>query len=291
MSLSTLPPPPRAAPSARPTRSPPPPIGRSERWNPDRAYNRAVRWALLLSVVLHGLFLLISPAFLRVGLPPGESDTPWNDAAYPGLQGVAIAPAAETALPEAAAAAEEPISAPAASPNIPLPPQPAVPSGRAGSDVAEADGASPSADALRPGFRDRRLHVAPREVEIAPEETEHERYIAHLHARLDAYNDSIGADAERARRATDWTVKDKDGGKWGVSPGKIHLGDLTLPLPVGLAAGDRQKEEAAAERTRQRGEIDRQEMARKQRDIMEERTRATRERKNRERGKGPPHDR
>ena len=289
MNLSTLPPPPRAAPSARPTRSPPPPVGRSERWNPDRAYSRAVRWALLLSVVLHGLFLLISPAFLRVGLPPGESDTPWDAAAYQGLQGVAIAPAAESALPEQAAA-EEPASAPAASPNTPLPSQPALPSGRADADAAGVDAGSPSADALRPGFRDRRLHVAPREVEVAPEQTEHERYIAHLHGRLDAYNDSIGAETERARRATDWTVKDKDGGRWGVSPGKIHLGDLTLPLPVGLAAGDRQKEEAAAERARQRGEIDRQEMARKQRDIMDERIRATRERKNRERGGGRPHE-
>ncbi len=34
----------------------------------------------------------------------------------------------------------------------------------------------------------------------------------------------------------DLTYTDDEGKKWGVSPGKIHLGDLTLPMPFGFSA-------------------------------------------------------
>ena len=50
-------------------------------------------------------------------------------------------------------------------------------------------------------------------------------------AVLDLWIDSITT-AEAARvAAMDWTYTDADGGRWGFSPGKIHLGDITLPLP------------------------------------------------------------
>ena len=53
-------------------------------------------------------------------------------------------------------------------------------------------------------------------------------------AAIAAGNDSAAAEAERARQALDWTHTDEDGRRWGVSPGKIHLGDLTIPLPFGF---------------------------------------------------------
>ena len=53
-------------------------------------------------------------------------------------------------------------------------------------------------------------------------------------AAIEAGNDSAAAEAERARRALDWTHTDEEGRRWGVSPGKIHLGDLTIPLPFGF---------------------------------------------------------
>jgi hypothetical protein len=110
---------------------------------------------------------------------------------------------------------------------------------------------------LRAGLRDPRLWVAPGELPEPPEPTEHERYMAHLQRRIDALNDSIHGEAERSRRATDWTVTDKSGKKWGASPGKLHLGDVTLPLPG--VQGNRDHEEAAAERNRRWEEIQRQE--------------------------------
>lgn len=63
-------------------------------------------------------------------------------------------------------------------------------------------------------------------------------------AAIEAGHDSAAAEAERARRALDWTHTDEDGRRWGVSPGKIHLGDVTIPLPFGFGpppdySGDR----------------------------------------------------
>ena len=61
---------------------------------------------------------------------------------------------------------------------------------------------------------------------------------------IEAANDSAAARAEEARRSLDWTHTDDEGRRWGVSPGKLHLGDLTIPLPFGFGpppdfSGDR----------------------------------------------------
>ena len=39
------------------------------------------------------------------------------------------------------------------------------------------------------------------------------------------------------RRARDWTFE-RDGERWGISPDGIHLGDVTIPLPIGDLDGD-----------------------------------------------------
>ncbi|MCE2398258.1 MAG: hypothetical protein J4F34_04330 [Gemmatimonadetes bacterium] len=51
---------------------------------------------------------------------------------------------------------------------------------------------------------------------------------------IEAAADSAVARAEEARRSLDWSYTDEEGGRWGVSPGKLHLGDLTIPLPFGF---------------------------------------------------------
>jgi hypothetical protein len=64
---------------------------------------------------------------------------------------------------------------------------------------------------------------------------------ARVYGSIQAYNDSIAAQAAAAARALDWTVKDANGGRWGVSPSGIHLGTITLPLPaLGTSAGERE---------------------------------------------------
>lgn len=95
--------------------------------------------------------------------------------------------------------------------------------------------------------------------------------------QLAAFNDSAAATAAAAERATDWTVKDGSGGRWGVSPGKIHLGGITLPLPIGFAPPPGRRDEFA-ERNRRFGDIQSQRGNETTRATAEERIKAIRER-------------
>nr|MBA2572555.1 hypothetical protein [Gemmatimonadota bacterium] len=118
------------------------------------------------------------------------------------------------------------------------------------------------------------------------EPTEHERYMAQLEARLGTANDSVAAEAQRARNALDWTVKDKNGKRWGVGPdGKVVLGGVEIPVPIRVPPGDRDKEDNAARRERERQAIRNDEATRERREVMQERIRATRERRDAERRK------
>src|SRR5690606_22003545 len=95
-------------------------------------------------------------------------------------------------------------------------------------------------------------------------------------------NDSLAAESEAARRATDWTFTDKDGRKWGFSPGKVHLGGVTLPLPINLSAPP-DKAREAREQASKAGEIDRQADRARIRRTFEEQVKATREERDRAR--------
>lgn len=46
--------------------------------------------------------------------------------------------------------------------------------------------------------------------------------------------DAMEVAAAREEAALDWTYTDDEGNRWGVSPGKLHLGKITLPLPFGF---------------------------------------------------------
>ncbi len=49
--------------------------------------------------------------------------------------------------------------------------------------------------------------------------------------QLGLWQDSVAMEAARAAAATDWTWTDDNGDRWGVSPGQLHLGSITLPFP------------------------------------------------------------
>ncbi len=55
-----------------------------------------------------------------------------------------------------------------------------------------------------------------------------------LLALVEEANDSALAEAQRLAQAMDWTHTDDEGRRWGVSPGKIHLGDVEIPMPFGF---------------------------------------------------------
>lgn len=85
---------------------------------------------------------------------------------------------------------------------------------------------------LRIGEGDPRLWrpVDPELLAPTPDEILHLR----LAAAIEAANDSSLAEAERLAASLDWTHTDDEGRKWGVSPGRIHLGDTEIPLPFGF---------------------------------------------------------
>lgn len=74
--------------------------------------------------------------------------------------------------------------------------------------------------------------VAPERTALTPEQ----RARLRLRGRVDALSDSLLAEEERLRSVTDWTFTDEDGNRWGISPGRIHLGDTSIPLPFGFSA-------------------------------------------------------
>jgi hypothetical protein len=86
-----------------------------------------------------------------------------------------------------------------------------------------------AAERLAPRVVDPRLW---RPMIVLPRELDLDDVQERIGAAMEMLSDSALAEAERAMRALDWTVEDADGGRWGISPNGLHLGSLTLPLPI-----------------------------------------------------------
>lgn len=114
--------------------------------------------------------------------------------------------------------------------------------------------------------------------ELTPQEIVEQR----IAAQLAEFNDSVAAEAAARERALDWTTKDADGNRWGVSPGQIHLGSITLPLPFSLAAAPGRREEFAG-RVRTWSELQDQAVRLEARESFKDRVKAIEERMERER--------
>lgn len=260
---------------------------------PDADFGRVLRWSLLVSLAVHVLVLLISPAFLRVGLPPGLTDTEYR-LQRPAREVQLLNPVAsqqaeaEEEAPPTRALPRRAAPAPSREPAwVPVPRSSARPRDPVAS--APATGAPSEAtsarDALRPGYRDPRLWVNPNDPSAQPQKTDHQLYMEHLEARIAAQNDSAYGGGPN----TDWTFKDKEGRRWGLSEDGLHLGGVTIPpslVPRPAPTGDNQSIEAEREEQRQRDEIRRQEEDRERKRTQEERAKATRERENAKRKKG-----
>ncbi len=119
-----------------------------------------------------------------------------------------------------------------------------------------------------------------------------------LLAEIASMHDSAVAEAERERRALDWTRTDEDGNRWGVSPGRIHLGKFSVPLPFGFGpppdySGDQAEmafrlndiDRAAGTRALRQSWKERSEVMRQRR---EEERKAAEEREQGTEGKPPP---
>jgi len=162
--------------------------------------------------------------------------------------------------------------------------QPAGVPGAQGAQPGRARRSGPGG--LGPELGDPRLVVTPTAV---PERvlTDEERYQEHFARRIQSLNDSIASEAERQRRATDWTFTDRNGRKWGINERGPVVGgrNVPLPVPVPVPRSARDREDEARRERAQRREIDRQADQTERERYLRERGRAIRERNDREREK------
>ncbi|HET9983351.1 MAG TPA: hypothetical protein VFQ38_07180 [Longimicrobiales bacterium] len=309
-----VPPPPAPDPAGEPSRAgtvppAPPPLGTLLASRPERERHGGT--ALGAAVALHALLILALLLFFRVGprllpeLLSDESGTApeaeivtlvWPVAPEAGAAAggpaapVTAAPSGEGARPRGPEAPPAPLEFPTRVPTR-LPP---APSGPAAGPVAAPGAARPGApsgaagvgagasvgERLRPKEYDRRL-FDPTMSPVDPTATDHDRAMARIQGKIDAINDSASALADAARRATDWTIKDKNGGRWGITPGQIHLGSLTLPLPITFQAPNLTRQESQ-KNLQEWSEIQQQADRASARRTFDERVKAIRERKEKE---------
>lgn len=180
---------------------------------------------LAISLALHVVLISLAGLWLD---PHVEHAPDAPEATMPeperAMRAVVIA-RGEAAEPPAAEPVPEPLPPATRRPTVtPLPRPPAE--AEAAESPAERRTA---AERLSPRVVDPRLW---RPMIVLPREPSFEDVQARVAAAIEMLSDSALAETERALRARDWTVEDASGGRWGVSPGKLHLGSITLPLPL-----------------------------------------------------------
>ena len=221
-------------PAARTAATPPaPPAVERAGWS-RRPPRTVLIVALLASVALHALALLFIGFEFEIHLAPGGRPAEAvTDGVMRALDIVAVEDGGE---PEEQLERDRGVMVDEPPPTVLRPPAVAVPPVMDAAPPARAEAAPPIADRrsvterLSPRMGDPRLWTGP--TEATPPLTRLDAARAELGSRIAAYNDSLRAAEEAAGRALDWTVEDADGKRWGISPGKLHLGSITLPLPV-----------------------------------------------------------
>ncbi|MCJ7629926.1 MAG: hypothetical protein MUO50_16235 [Longimicrobiales bacterium] len=224
-----------------------PPPGLPDPTLPDRAHPRvryrgAFRISLGISAVLHVLAISLYPSFFS-GIP--EAARAFGGYLQPLIpQGTELVNLRE--MPANQERETPPAPEDRLEPELPVIPVEAFPS-----DVLTPSGlvrppegptGPTAAERIRPKAGDLRFWAP-----VNPERTaltREELMRLQLIGELELMNDSAALAAALAARATDWTYTDDEGKKWGVSPGKIHLGDLTLPMPFGFGPSAQQRERA-----------------------------------------------
>ena len=214
-----------------------------DRVHPRSRYRGAFRISLGVSAVVHLLAIALYPSFFS-GIP--EANLEAGGFIQPlGPSGTELVNLLE--IPESEDPETPPPPEDEPDPLVPIVPVSVRPQGldapsSALVDPNEGPPGPTAAERIRPKAGDLRFWapVDPERTALTQEEYMRLRLIA----ELEAQNDSAALAAERASRSTDWTHTDDEGKKWGVSPGKIHLGDLTLPMPFGFGPNAMQRERA-----------------------------------------------
>src|SRR5688500_5814986 len=104
-----------------------------------------------------------------------------------------------------------------------------------------------------------------------------------LAERIKFYNDSVAYERLAEAEAMDWTIKGEDGKRWGVSPGKLHLGDITIPLGSSQFVPSPGQRDEVNKRMRMYATIEQQAIRQQIKDSFEDRVKEIRKRKDAER--------
>jgi hypothetical protein len=209
-------------------------------FDPRTRYRGARRIAFGVSVVVHVVAIVLYPSFFS-GIPAADSE-------YGGFLQPLIPPGTE--LVNLVELPPDPEQDPMPPEEEPDPEIPIIPVQIRPTGIEAAPGLEPPTEGPLGPTAAERICPKPGDLRywapVAPERTalsREEVMRLQLAAELEAMNDSAAMAAELERRATDWTYTDEEGKRWGVSPGKIHLGDLTLPMPFGfgMSAHDRER--------------------------------------------------
>ena len=134
-----------------------------------------------------------------------------------------------------------------------------------------------NASRLRLRFSDSRIWFDPRDPMLVGERlARFARADSAVRAILRDWLDSLRLTEDLRRRALDWTFE-KDGKRWGVSPQGIHLGEITIPIPLGFAPTGPQRR-AFEQAIRDLTEIQLQDLRADLKAVADERREAMRER-------------
>ncbi|MYA34222.1 MAG: hypothetical protein F4164_15470 [Gemmatimonadales bacterium] len=220
----------------------------------ERSQRRTLALGLLSSVLLHVLLLVVAGGVrvesLPFTLPPVEI-VPAPDA----LVVVEIAPALPEDLPEDPR--PEPVPPEEEPPELAPEPEEEEEEEEEAEEDAEEEGdplpgapglivagqptppegprGRTNASRLRLRFSDPRLWFDPQSPRLIGERlVQFARADSAVRAILRDWLDSLQLDEDMRRRARDWTFE-RDGKRWGFSEQGIHLGDVTIPIPIGFA--------------------------------------------------------
>lgn len=245
---------------------------------PGRVGPRVLVVSLAVSAAIHLALVLLYPVLMARARPEAasagerESTRPFRATRAVRLAEAPAEPEEEAPPPEE----PEPEVTPA-----PEPPEEPTTFPEGGPPEGSAEEAPTAAERLRPGEADPRIWrpVSPERSELSDEE----RARLFLYGKLEALNDSLAAASELGPNL-DWTYTDDEGRRWGISPGALHLGGLTIPIPSfwggGAGAGNAQD---ALRRQWEWSDIEAGAARARVRETLDERAKAIRERKDRER--------
>lgn len=220
-----------------------------------RREQRALAWGLGISLLAHLAVLFLYPSVMVRLTPDDGAPRPEEPLVQlPAMEVVQLDPLPdEPEEVEAEPEEPEPAEPVVAEPEPAEPAEPATPAVEPTplpADVDEEAERRRLVELLTPQPGDPRLW-APLDEEYM-DLTDAERAQLILHGMIQDWNDSVAIAVALSDAARDWTYTDDEGRRWGLSPGQLHLGDFSIPLPfqIGGPQGffeDRSRERWIAE--------------------------------------------